>query len=717
MHPPNRPFLNALIGLASLGVPALVASAPVHSQDAADKSDRAPDRAAPQRPTGLIAQWKMSGRQTGLTRDQFLLELANHHRRRDAGVEAIGFLTESALVRAEAEAADAMPQTRTVRAALAQLEAQLKAAGRVLEQEPAFRNMSRGELEDYLAIGLAQQEMTRRAAGLAEGEQPDPDLVSLWMKEARARHKIVTDQERLPPGVVAKVDDREIGLLDLGRVLSRTQPIEEQRAFAQQVVLRQLLADETRKAGISITDADLDRALIARRAAVEANPAAQGIPYEELLRSVGHTEATLREDPAFLANLQRQLLVEQLHPVATLKQQIADDPDGIRAQHGARRHLAVLFLRASEEDNPLVPRDFADSTEVAEKLREAILEGSAPLPELALRFSEHLPSKRNRGDAGWVHRASKSLPEEVLAAAWQLAIHELSEPIRSDAGVWLVRALEVEPPASEEVLIDRMRFGSWNVGVHPKDLLDTAKVDLPAVVAPPRLPAHPVALPAPLAPRMPHHPTDCESLPWRESPDGARADCRRRPGICRGSGSSRPEAGEPVQEQNGDEEVPPARHPLRHPRPGRRVVAPGRSPWACGRQVFGWAPLRLSSCPPGCRWQAGGGSRERLARGRSPCNPSLPEPAPSDARPAKMPHVGPGRQRQGVRSVQQGVEGRRSSLPNAPEALLPRRIEQVLELGDSSRAASGSCPWTTRHCGADGGRAPHARPARTVGLG
>lgn len=453
-------------------------AAPTPSSPAGSRGGQQPARGqAPRvpRPEDVVADWEAGGKRVGLSRYELHLELANHQRRRDAGVEALAFLTESALVRAEAEAQQAMPSRAKARAAREQLEAQLKAAGRRLEDEPAFRNMTTQELEDYLAIGLAQQEMTRRAAGLAEGEQPDADLVALWMTEVRGRHTVVTEAAQLPAGVVATVDDKEIGLLDLGRVLGRTQGLEEKRRFLRQIILRRLLADAAEKVGLHITDAQLDRALKDRRAAVESNPAAKGIPYGELLRSVGHTEESLRQDPAFLANLQRQLLVELHHSDASLRKRIAAEPEEIRQRFGARRQLRVLFLRASDEKNPLVPRTFADTLEVAETLRKAILDGSAPMPEVALRFSEHLPTKRNRGDAGWVHRANRALPEEVLASGWELAIHQLSEPIRTDKGIWLVRTLEVEPPATEAVLLDRMRHQLELE--YAKDLLNNAAIE------------------------------------------------------------------------------------------------------------------------------------------------------------------------------------------------------------------------------------------------
>ena len=61
------------------------------------------------------------------------------------------------------------------------------------------------------------------------------------------------------------------------------------------------------------------------------------------------------------------------------------------------------------------------------------------------------------GDTGWHHMASKSLPKAVVDAAFSSGVGEVSQPITTDAGIYLISVSAIEPPPNDATLKFRMR--------------------------------------------------------------------------------------------------------------------------------------------------------------------------------------------------------------------------------------------------------------------
>ena len=64
-----------------------------------------------------------------------------------------------------------------------------------------------------------------------DSAQATPEMLELWLKEARSRHRVVVDEAELPRGVVAMVDQHQFDLTDLGRVLLPNASDEERAKF------------------------------------------------------------------------------------------------------------------------------------------------------------------------------------------------------------------------------------------------------------------------------------------------------------------------------------------------------------------------------------------------------------------------------------------------------------------------------------------------------
>ena len=140
-----------------------------------------------------------------------------------------------------------------------------------------------------------------------------------------------------------------------------------------------------------------------------------------------------------------------------LAAEIARDRQGVLERHGPRRRLGLIYLRALDEPNPLVPRDFAAAERELATVRTRL--DKEAFDVVARIASEHNASKQQGGDAGWHRRRSERLPEPILAAAFAQPAGAVSATVRLPDGVALVKTLDVEPDPDDATLRQRLREG------------------------------------------------------------------------------------------------------------------------------------------------------------------------------------------------------------------------------------------------------------------
>jgi hypothetical protein len=364
-------------------------------------------------------------------------------------------LVDHWLVRRAAVRANVMPTELEVRAYWQQLLQQLRAEGRSPQEFAALRNASEEQWLRDLALPIAQERLVRAELELPPGEVVSGDMMKLWMQELRKTCRIETDPDALPPGVAARVDGTDIPMIDLGMLLLRTSEDREREQFVRQVVYLECLEALARRHGVAVTEADLQASIAARRAEAARDPRFQGLSFEQLLQSQHQTIASLQRSRVFRAQVLLHNVAAKLHPTAALMAEIARDRPQALAIAGPRRQLGVIFLRALEPPNALVPRDFAAATKdlehIAQRLHEERFEVVARIE------SDDAASKQNGGDAGWQPRRGGRLPDVVADAAFALGRGGTSAPIRAADGCWLVKVLDVEPEPTDEQLVVRLR--------------------------------------------------------------------------------------------------------------------------------------------------------------------------------------------------------------------------------------------------------------------
>ncbi|MFM1871017.1 MAG: hypothetical protein RL398_439 [Planctomycetota bacterium] len=406
-------------------------------------------------PTEILATFKLADKTAYVTRTDVALEMAFHLRRRDEGRQAVDVLVESELTRRAAVAKGVMPSTAELRSYWDGLQQQLRAAGRNPQDIAAVRNMTEAQLFEYLAVQMAQERLVRKELALKANDAVSGDMIKLWLQEERKRSKIETNPDRLPAGTACLIDDQPIAIDQLGNLLLRTSDEEQITEFVQQVAFLLSVEEMARNYGVTLAAEDLDAAIAARRADAAKDARYRGMSFEQLLESQGLTVAALRDLRVFRAKTMLPLLAAKRTPDAELRRSVREDRSAVLDRVGPRRRIGVIFVRAAETPNALIPNDFAaaEAKLVAAKARIA-KDGFA----LVARIESDEPlTKQRGGDTGWHNKQGANLPQFLVDAAYALAVGEVSAPLRGDDGCYLVSTLEAEPDLDDEQLVARLR--------------------------------------------------------------------------------------------------------------------------------------------------------------------------------------------------------------------------------------------------------------------
>lgn len=402
-----------------------------------------------------LAHYHRDGQRHTVTAGDVALEMAFDQRHRDEGRAACEHLVATTLVRRAAAKAGIWPSPERVQELWRQLQQQLRAQGRDPQDVPVIRNSGLERFLDDLAVQLAHEALVRRQLGLGADEPVGGDMLQLWVVEARRAVPVVDDPDQLPVGTAVRVDGQAVPLLELGMLLLRMSDSGERDRFVRQVVVLQCIEAEARALGIEVTPEDLEHEIAARRLQAERDPRFRGMTFAQLLQSQGLSVDWLRHSRVFRAQLLQKKLAAVRHPREELLLEIARDREAVLARAGARRRLGLIFLRALDEPNPLVPRDFAAARAHLEEVRARLL--TEEFDTVARIESEHAGSKGRGGDLGWLQRASDALPPAVMAAAFAQEPGQVAGPLDGPDGCYLVKVLDVEPEPTDDELVVRLR--------------------------------------------------------------------------------------------------------------------------------------------------------------------------------------------------------------------------------------------------------------------
>jgi hypothetical protein len=410
----------------------------------------------PQEPNSVLATYQLNGEEATVTRTDVAMEMAFHLRRDERGRQGCEMLVDAAITRSEAKRLNVMPSQADAQAFWEQLQKQLIEAGRRPEDFAAVRNTSEEQWLKDLSVQIAHERVVRKELGRAANEDVGGDMLTLWLTEARERSKIEIDPDKLPVGTAAKINEKSIALIDLGYLLLRTSEDFERDRFIRQVIYLQTLESMARAKALRITETDLDRAIEDRRVQATKDPRLGGVPFEQLLKARGMTINALRQLRVFRS----QILLDKLATIEfsdeLLQAELKADREAVLAEVGPRRRIGAIFIRALENPNQLVKRTFDEAMAHLKIVRERIAkDGFAATASIE---SELGNTKRKGGDVGWHRASSIELPKKVVQAAFAMKMTDVSMPIRTKDGCYIITVLDREPMPDKNDLIRKLRI-------------------------------------------------------------------------------------------------------------------------------------------------------------------------------------------------------------------------------------------------------------------
>jgi parvulin-like peptidyl-prolyl isomerase len=198
----------------------------------------------------------------------------------------------------------------------------------------------------------------------------------------------------------------------------------------QVLVQRVELAKEAAARGITVTDAEVQKKLDDLKQQFYAGDEQK---YEAELKTYGATDQSVRE------TIRAQLVAQKLYDVITkdvtvTEQEITDYYDQNKDQFTTpeQRHVAHILVKTRKEADDIY----------------AQLKNGADFATLAKKYSTDAASAKNGGDLGTAPRAQWVKP--FGDAAWALKTGEISEPVKSQFGWHIIKALgDIEPATTK----------------------------------------------------------------------------------------------------------------------------------------------------------------------------------------------------------------------------------------------------------------------------
>jgi transcriptional regulator with XRE-family HTH domain len=414
------------------------AGSPAHAQSPAIGAETA-DEQIVARAGALELRWKEL--------DELLLD---RHARSDSGKESLRHLAETRLVETAAKETGIAVTAAQVEARVQQIAERIqKESGQTLEQHCKGARVTLTEFRYLLEVGMLQEELTRRALGLAPDAEVAPDAVKLWAQEAFTEREY---KEFAPPwdeSVVARGTGFSISVRDFVLYLRRRLTPEELRTDCYQFLLCRRVRARMPDASPAKVDEYVAREIERRRREAALDPRNKGLSYEKLLAAQGLRIEALARDPGVIVSALSKLWIDRAYDAEALKRSYQDERAYYDDMFGEAIDVSLLFLRAAQFKNELTPRTFPEA-ETALKRLTAGTKSAADFQKIAKQNSEDGATREAGGALGWVTAGSRSAPPEVRAeikqrlaaqaTPAQIAGEGLVGPLRTPTGcvlLWL----------------------------------------------------------------------------------------------------------------------------------------------------------------------------------------------------------------------------------------------------------------------------------------
>lgn len=402
-----------------------------------------------------IATYQVDDEPRVVRRADVARDVSIRYRRTAEGGEATQNLIDTWIIRTEAQDRGVWPGRTIVEKRIEDLRQQFQQTGRTLDEELANRRISPAEFFDVCAITVAHERLFRADNEVDDRSEVTPTLLQLWLREARERHEIEQDQDKVPEGTVAIVDGHPITLVDHGTQMLHLLPEKDLQRFARRIALREIVSREGARLGVSVEQSDIQAEVDHRRKVIESDPSYRGVPYENwLLQIRGQTVAEYLRSEELLATVRHRLIGETLFSAEALQQEIETERESILERHGERRRTSIIVVDGNETGRP---RSIEDAKERADQIYERVSTRRLSFERAVEQGSDDRSTKAREGDLGPVSRGQEGLPTELLNVIFELEPLEVSEPVQFDRGFAILKLMKILPAPSDEELVQILR--------------------------------------------------------------------------------------------------------------------------------------------------------------------------------------------------------------------------------------------------------------------
>jgi parvulin-like peptidyl-prolyl isomerase len=443
----------------------------------------APEAQEPSKQGGqVVAVFQLGGSKRSISRDDVALNLARRHRNSQGGKETIEHLINVLLVEKAARKAGLMPTSEEVRTKIRGYETALRQNKMNLDEVLAGQRMTRSRFTEEMALSIAATRLASKVLKISPDKVTEKHT-ALWTREARNKVQVETDTRNLAAGVLARVGKfGEVTSLDVGRVLFTKVPKNTLRETINRMVFERCVKHEAARLEIRLSPADLNLQYAKRKKAFEVSGRNQGIPYEQWLEAFGSNKQKELESTALQTTLLHGNLVKRRYPSEFLDQRLAENRDVMLRRHGARRAISTIFIRATTKPNKILRRNFKAALKHIQEIRTAIVgKKKRSFTTMAKIATDDPSTKQSGGKLGWQHgdyidgAKGRRAPDEVLKAAFSMKVGDVSQPIKTDSGYYLVWMSGIEPEPSKSVI--RKRMLSEMADRYNRDLYNAAKIE------------------------------------------------------------------------------------------------------------------------------------------------------------------------------------------------------------------------------------------------
>ncbi len=299
---------------------------------------------------------------------------------------------------------------------------------------------------DHLRLSMVQETLARRALGTPASEKLNGEKQEMWLAQVQQQRGAQMPPPPWADGIAARCGDLEVKTKDYLEYLHLLLPPDNVREDCFQLLLQKRARARMPDLAPEALDKALEAELGRRRHDFALDPKHGGMSYEQVMAAQGLQAAYLKQDPAVVIAALANVWVDRTNADAALRAASANEREkraagspaeresfdranadaGLRAVYTKEREYfdgrfgeaidaRMIFLRASELPNQLIPRDF----NAAEKELSGWKSSCKTVDEfetLALKHSEENVTREQGGRIGFITRADERLPKEVREA-------------------------------------------------------------------------------------------------------------------------------------------------------------------------------------------------------------------------------------------------------------------------------------------------------------